>query len=369
MAVAAVGVVAVLVALLTVERPAIGSEAARASDPRPNIILIVADDLDVALFDTLTGLPSLPDGRSFRRMFVTTPLCCPSKASIMRGQYAHSHGVYRNKPPDGGMARALDLGIESSTVATWLDDAGYETGFVGRYLLGYGGGGLDPDYVPPGWDHWAARRSSIEQGRFSIDGKPSRLPRNAGSPALDLARRTIAAAGDRPYFVMIATSAPHWPWPGGDDPATRGQAMTPVENLVERLLTEVGPDTYVIFTSDNGYHLLPDPGKSQPYDTDTMVPLVIWGPDVVPGMDDHIVANIDLAPTIAAWAGVTPPSFVEGRSLLPLTRGASPPWRNRIQLELVGSWDAIRTDTELRIDWADGHHEVIPVDDSTSRDR
>ena len=57
MAVAAVGVVAVLVALLTVERPAIGSEAARASDPRPNIILIVADDLDVALFDTLTGLP------------------------------------------------------------------------------------------------------------------------------------------------------------------------------------------------------------------------------------------------------------------------------------------------------------------------
>ena len=353
--------------LLFGERRGIGSADVNARDDRPNIVLIVADDLDVALFDTLTGLPSVPDGRSFRRMFVTTPLCCPSKTSILRGQYAHSHGVYRNNPPDGGLATALELGLESSTVATWLDDAGYETGFFGRYLLGYGGRDSDPDYVPPGWDHWAARTSSIgegsEDGEFSIDGTPTRLPGNVDTAALGWARQTIAAAGDRPYFVMIATQAPHWPWPVRDDESTRGQTMPPVEDLVEQLLREVGPDTYVIFTSDNGFHLVPAPGKSQPYDSDTMVPLVIWGPDVIPGVDDHMVANIDLAPTIASWAGVAPPAFVEGRSLVPLTQAERPPWREQIELELVGAWHAMRTDTELRIDWADGRREVIPVDD------
>jgi N-acetylglucosamine-6-sulfatase len=363
-----VGLAAVLVALLLFgERIGIGSGDVNARDDRPNIILIVADDLDVALFDTLTGLPTVSDGRSFRRMFVTTPLCCPSKASILRGQYAHSHGVYRNAPPDGGLATALELGLESSTVATWLDDAGYETGFVGRYLLGYGGRDVDPDYVPPGWDHWAARTSSIrdgyENGEFSIDGTPTRLSGNVDTAALDQARQTIAAAGDRPYFMMIATMAPHWPWPVRDDPSSRRQTMPPVEDLVEQLLREVEPNTYVIFTSDNGFHLSPTAGKSQPYDTDTMVPLVIWGPDVVAGVDHHMVANIDLAPTIADWAGVTPPGFVEGRSLVPLTRGESLTWREQIELELVGTWQAIRTDTELRIDWADGRHEVIPVDD------
>ena len=73
MAAVAVGIAAVLVALLLVgERLLIGSADVNARDDRPNIILIVADDLDVALFDTLSGLPSVPDGRSFRRMFVTT---------------------------------------------------------------------------------------------------------------------------------------------------------------------------------------------------------------------------------------------------------------------------------------------------------
>jgi arylsulfatase A-like enzyme len=174
----------------------------------------------------------------------------------------------------------------------------------------------------------------------------------------------IADAGDRPYFVMIATQAPHWPWPVRNDPTTRGQTMPPVEDLVEQLLSEVGPDTYVIFTSDNGFHTEPTAGKSLPYDTDTIVPLVVWGPDVQPGVDDdHIVANIDLAPTFADWAGVTPPAFVEGSSMVPLTQGKSPAWRDQIQLELVGTWQAIRTKTLLTIDWAGGRHEVIPVSD------
>jgi N-acetylglucosamine-6-sulfatase len=361
----AMGLATILAVLLVNrERLAIGSEPAEPPDERPSVVVVVADDLDMALFDSLTGMPSVSEGRSFRRMFVTTPLCCPSKTSILRGQYSHSHGVLRNDPPDGGLQRALELDLESSTIATWLDDAGYETGFFGRYLIGYGERDSEPSYVPPGWDHFAGRISLSREGyedlQFSIDGRPTLLPGNADAAGIGWARQVIAAAGERPYFVMIAAMAPHAPWPG-NDPATRGETMPPVEDLVEQLLREVGPDTYVIFTSDNGYHLTPTPGKSQPYDTDTMVPLVVWGPDVAVGTDDeHIVANIDLAPTIADWAGVTPPSFVEGRSLVPLTRGQKPPWRDEIQLELVGAWQAVRTATELDIDWADGRHEVIP---------
>ena len=365
-----VAVVTGLVMILAVlvvnhERLAIGSEPADRQDQRPSVVLVVADDLDMALFDSLTGMPSVSAGRSFRRMFVTTPLCCPSKTSILRGQYSHSHGVLRNNPPDGGLQRALELGLESSTVATWLDDAGYETGFFGRYLLGYGERDVERNYVPPGWDHFAARISPIREGyedaEFSVDGRPMRIPGNVDSAAIGWAHQVIAAAGNRPYLLLIAAMAPHWPWPDRSDPTSRSRTMPPVENLVEQLLREVGPNTYVIFTSDNGFHLTPTAGKSQPYDTDTMVPLVVWGPDVVAGTDDeHIVANIDLAPTIADWARVTPPSFVEGSSLVALTRGQRPPWRDQIQLELVGVWQAVRTATELDIDWADGRHEVIP---------
>ena len=312
-------------------------------------------------------MPSVPQGRGFRLMFDTTPLCCPSKTSILRGQYAHNHGVLRNNPPDGGLARAMELGLEASTVATWVDQAGYETGFIGRYLLGYGRRDTGPDTSRQVGT--TGRRASPPSRRAtttpssSIGGKPTRVPGNVDEVALDMARGMIAAAGDRPYFVMIDAMAPHWPWPVRNDATTRGQTMPPVEDLVEQLLSEVGPDTYVIFTSDNGFHLTPIPGKSLPYDTDTMVPLVIWGPDVVPGVDDdHIVANIDLAPTIADWAGVTPPAFVDGSSLVPLTKGQDPSWRDQIQLELVGTWQAVRTRTQLTVDWFDGRHEVIPVE-------
>ncbi|HET6820934.1 MAG TPA: sulfatase-like hydrolase/transferase [Candidatus Limnocylindria bacterium] len=334
---------------------------------RPNIILVVADDLDVPLFRTLRRLTSLPGGRHFDEAFVTTPTCCPSKASMLRGQYAHSHGIYSNNPPNGGQARALQLGIESCTLATWLHSAGYETSFIGRYFVGYGWRDAAPSYVPPGWDHWMARVSRSEAGydgiEFSVDGQRRTFPGNTDVAATLEARQLIAQVGHGPYFMMIATMAPHWPWPRvhHSNPSRRGALMAPVEEMVAQLLAAVDDDTYVIFTSDNGFHLVPRAGKDLPYDSDTKVPLIVWGPDVTPGTDTaHLVANIDFAPTIAELAGVTPPAFVEGRSLVPLLRGQEPPWRDELTLELVGRWTATRTATELRVDWANGRREVIP---------
>ena len=117
----------------------------------PNIVLILTDD---QRWDTLWAMPTVTSeladrGITFVNGYVSNPLCCPSRASILTGQYSHSNGVYTNhgQEPLGGF-RAFDDG---STVATWLDDAGYRTAMLGKYLNGYAG-----SYVPPGWDRWFA---------------------------------------------------------------------------------------------------------------------------------------------------------------------------------------------------------------------
>ena len=120
-------------------------------DPRPNIVLITSDDqrsTDLGVMDALQSrLVRL--GTSFQFNYSSYPLCCPSRASILTGQYAHNHGVMGNEPPHGGFEKFND----SSTVATWLQAAGYNTLFLGKYLNRYGV--TDPHYIPPGLDRLA----------------------------------------------------------------------------------------------------------------------------------------------------------------------------------------------------------------------
>jgi len=73
-------------------------------------------------------------GMTFDNAFVTSSLCCPSRSTILTGQYPHNHLVRSNVPPRGGFKKFRELGLERYTVATWLDDAGYETALFGKYL-------------------------------------------------------------------------------------------------------------------------------------------------------------------------------------------------------------------------------------------
>ena len=98
-------------------------------------------------------------GATFTNYFVTTPLCCPARSSILRGQYAHNHGVLTNSGEEGGFPAFYRLGDDSSTVATWLHDAGYRTALVGKYLNRYPRS-ASSTYIPPGWDDWAAFTAS-----------------------------------------------------------------------------------------------------------------------------------------------------------------------------------------------------------------
>ncbi len=204
------------------------------AEERPNVVLIVADDLDVGMLDRALALDLMPNfqhlfhenGVRFSNAFVTNSLCCPSRATLLKGQYPHNHGTLTNFPPDGGVGVFDD----SSTLATWLREAGYRTGYVGKYLNGYGLIDVDGDgrlgrgdaaYVPPGWDDWQALldASTYRVYHYFINDNGERI--HYGTREEDyqtdvLARRAVefvadsdAIADDSPFFLLVTPLAPH----------------------------------------------------------------------------------------------------------------------------------------------------------------
>ena len=132
-------------------------EEAESPADRPNIVFVLADDLDYASAQKMPQIRSrlIEEGASFENAFVSYPLCCPSRATILTGLYAHNHDVKGNTPAYGGFQTFRDEGHEENTIAVRLQEGGYRTAFFGKYLNGYPGE-EDPAYVPPGWDEWHA---------------------------------------------------------------------------------------------------------------------------------------------------------------------------------------------------------------------
>ena len=129
--------------------------AAAATKPatRPNIVLIMTDDEDVASHRYMPKTRALLENRgtAFDNFFVTYSFCCPSRVTILRGQYPHNTQILGIQPPTGGYAKARNLGLQESTIATWLDAAGYHTAYLGNYLNQY----VPEEHgVPHGWDDW-----------------------------------------------------------------------------------------------------------------------------------------------------------------------------------------------------------------------
>ena len=366
---------------------------------KPNIVFILTDDLDARSIEVMPKLKTLlvDRGVTFSNFFVSYPLCCPSRATILRGQYAHNTGVLGNRPPIGGFETFHELGRESSTAATWLQAAGYRTGYFGKYLNGYPTG-VEPTYVPPGWDEWASPVTNSAYRMFDYRMNENGRMVSYGSRPEDYITDILAAKaaafirrGGKPFFVHLATYAPHGP----ATPAPRHAAMFPdaraprppsfneadvsdkpqwlrrpqlaarqaarldqlyrrrvqslqaVDDVIGTLVDTLRATgelqrTFIFFTSDNGFHLgehrLPA-GKNTPYEEDVRVPLVVVGPGVPAGRTvEHLAVNIDLAPTWADLAGAAVPAFVDGRSLVPLLTGALPPpnqWRRSFLIEHV----------------------------------
>jgi arylsulfatase A-like enzyme len=205
---------------------------AQAADPaRPNILFILTDDMKARELQYMPNTQRLlaDQGVKFTEAYVTRSLCCPSRASTLRGQYAHNHQVWVNVPPLGGFWKFYDQGLENSTIATWLDDpagfddGGYETALIGKYLNRYGldrNGRYDPTtYVPPGWDEWYAWEGTYYSNDTYDINEDSKIVTYSRSEwhdtdlhaqvAEDFMRRT---AGDgTPFFMYLAPNAPHAP--------------------------------------------------------------------------------------------------------------------------------------------------------------
>ncbi len=198
---------AALVTTLCLAAPAIAQE----EDP-PSILLIVTDD---QRWDTLWSMPEVQRslverGVTFSESFTTSSLCCPSRASILTGQYPHTTGVYRQGPPYGGF-KSFD---DTTTIATALRAGGYRTGFFGKYLDSFQSDAL-AGYVPPGWDRWVAFvHSEYFDYGLTIDGTVRRYgvePEDYSTDVLAAETEDFIRESDGPVFALYAPPAPHDP--------------------------------------------------------------------------------------------------------------------------------------------------------------
>ena len=390
---------------------------------RPNLILVLADDLDKSVFERSTlDSPWMPEGASFTNAVATTPLCCPSRASILRGQYAHNTGLWRNEPPNGGAAYFQDKKLDQRTVATILRADGYKTWFGGKYLNGYHIAGGSQGYVPPGWDSWQAY---LGDAAANVDGRPTRFfPQHYTDWLSERAETFIEdqRGSSQPFYMHIAPLDTHEPlsipprhrtaysgqqaprppsfdeadlsdkpaWVRGQPPVNdrraaeydrlqveRMRSALTLEDLCRNVIdalerTDQLDGTYLVFMSDNGYHMglhrMKSP-KGSPYLESHEVPLVVRGPGVPAGTSfDRLVANIDIAPTVLDLAGVRVPSWMDGRSLRPFFDGTAPgSWRTSLLIENMGGaggrppYSGVRHQDEVYVEYGSGETEYYDL--------
>ncbi len=392
-------------------------------NPRPNdIVLILSDDQrhDLMGYMPLTDAALTSETVRFDQAVVTTSLCCPSRSSILTGRYAHNHGVLTNALPNGGASK-FD---PSSTIATWLTQAGYRTALLGKYLNDYQR--LSPA-VPPGWADFEAFVPP-EFYNYSLNGNGS-LTSYGATPAdysTDVltakAEQFIGSTNPRQglflYLTPYAPHAPATPAPGdvgafngvapwrplsfdeadvSDKPAwiqalprltqarvaagdslrqRQLESLQAVDRMVSRVVAALKqsgrwPHTLFVFSSDNGYswgeHRWLDV-KSCPYQECIRVPLWIRAPGLSARHDTSLAANIDLAPTFAAWAGISAPANVNGVNLLPLLSDPATPWRGAILVEHLGTptpghidSQGVRTSRYLYNEYINGDRELYDL--------
>jgi arylsulfatase A-like enzyme len=395
------------------------SPDASARSERPNLVFVLTDDMRDDDLDhmPITRRLLVDQGMEFTDAISPHPLCCPARAQLATGQYAQNNGVQHNRGVHGGF-QALDPTREASA---WFRDSGYRTGFVGKFLNGYG----PHDVRPSGWSRWdALTRGVYDYVDFSMtgDGDPRRYTDSYITSVIeDHTNRDVrdfAASGD-PFVVYAWHLAPHYritPEGGrglppaapqdrdlfldqrpsafdapsfderdvSDQPAylrhlspvprdevaaentARLQSLQAVDravgSLVETLDEEgVLDDTYIVFSSDNGYSLGEHRfvGKDVLTDEALQVPLVVRGPGIAPGSTSDLpVTLVDLPATFAALTDVAPQWLVDGTSLAPTLRGEAQSFRDTTLIQtgrtLGDGWSHRGVRTERYLYGTDG---------------
>jgi N-acetylglucosamine-6-sulfatase len=373
---------------------------------KPSFVFILADDMRK---DNLKYMPKTRSllaqrGMSFTNAYVSNATCCPSRATIMRGQYSHNTGVWHNgNSSRGGWRGYKSNGNEQDNIATRLDRAGYRTGLLGKYLNNYKG-----TSKPPGWDDWFAASGHVRYYDYEVNdnGTIRQYGTNSGAYSTDVLKRQtlqfIDASVDRrrPFFAYVAPKPPHGPFPASiprhqhdfdgekaprlpsfnerdvsDKPPVirslprlgpskiakinrfhegRVESLQALDELVKAVVNKLRAtnrlsNTYIVFTSDNGWHQgehrIPR-GKWRPYEESIHVPLLVRGPGVQAGATSgKLVLNTDYFPTFTDFANITTPNYVDGRSLRPLLKGRAATWQRTAILLETPRYYGIRTST------------------------
>jgi arylsulfatase A-like enzyme len=308
--------------LLGIAALTLGITSSQAQSPtrKPNIVFILTDDEDVQIHAFMPKTRALLEaqGTTFSNYFVTYALCCPSRATILRGQYPHNTSIEGNAMPEGGFQKFYQRGLESSTVAAWLQGAGYQTMLAGKYLNGYGQDRLTTapaTHVPPGWSEWYGGVGSRPYQDYNYElnenGKLVAYRDKAEDYLTDVISRKAAAtirtasSQGKPFFLYLAPFTPHSPAnfaprhanlctdaklprpPSfnesdvNDKPSPvrnrpvlterqirqlealyvkRLRSLQAIDDMVENIVNTLQAsgqleNTYIIYTSDNGFHM------------------------------------------------------------------------------------------------------------------
>ena len=402
------GLLACGVLLLAVRTPSVAAE-------KPNVLFVLVDDAHISMLNRIPAVREklVEQGTTYRNTVSNNPLCCPGRVALLRGQYPHNHLVPGNNGP-----AFFENGYQRNNLPTWLNNqANYKTALFGKYLNNYGG-----KTVPLGWDRWYAWNGP-QMGWSSVNnqGRTSTIsPKDADALLSNNALRFLEnTPRSQPFFVWAGFGAPHRPYhhaPSTEDrfagvqvprtpayneadvsdkpPYVRQKPLLSKDDKVRlntnyrnglRGLLGVSAfldkaivtlrerhmlgNTYIVFYSDNanhfGEHRLAY-GKSLPYETDINFPFVVRGPGVPRGAKStNLVANQDFAPTVANLAGVSVPTFVDGRSFRSLLSNPSDAAWSRKQVLVehpTGNlWDAIRYRNSTYVEYDEGSKEYYDL--------
>jgi N-acetylglucosamine-6-sulfatase len=404
-------------------RPA--AAARRAVDKRLNVVLILSDDERADGTAVMRNVQTLlaNHGVNFTDAHVTTSICGPSRASILTGQYSHHTGVLDNF----GAHAYPAFKDEPNDLPVWMQHAGYDTALVGKYINGYTGA-AGHHKIPPGWDDWQVMDSIPMEAyyNYSINNNGHLVhygnkPNDYSTSVLTHKAVTFIKGARHPFFLYFAPVAPHLPAipdrrdqgklqniapinsPAfnqkniGKEPwrfwhkdllsaaaqlyinhvrIRQEESLLSLDRSVRSVVTALKARhelnrTVIIYTSDNGFlwgeHRLG--GKIWPYEESTHVPLIIRTPWTTTAKRNNQPAlNIDLAPTIAALAGVKPGLPQDGKSLVPFLQGKPTPWRHAFLVEYLGKdmlkkggpppYEAVQTRRNLMVEYQNGWREL-----------